>query len=134
MPGEVLYFDSSALVKLIVPEGESAALLALLPRYKRHVSSALASVEVKRALHRASAGEASEKRANQVLAGLNLLEIDERVLADAADLEPFSLRTLDALHLASALSLGDQLAAMVVYDVRLAAAAQQRGLPVLAPS
>jgi predicted nucleic acid-binding protein len=68
-----------------------------------------------------------------VLAGLHLLRLDDHVLDAAAALGPATLRTLDALHLASALSLGEDLAAVVVYEDRLAGAARQAGLRVLAP-
>ena len=62
-----------------------------------------------------------------------LLPVDDAILEAAAGLEPRELRTLDALHLATALSLGDDLGVMLVYDVRLAAAAQRAGLNVVAP-
>ena len=62
-----------------------------------------------------------------------LVPVDDAILDAAASLEPRELRTLDALHLATALSLGDDLGAMLVYDVRLASAAQHAGLTVVAP-
>ena len=58
----------------------------------------------------------------------------DEVRAVAASIEPVELRTLDAIHLASALSLGDDLAAVLTYDRRMADAAESRGLVVVAPS
>lgn len=82
------------------------------------------------------AGELNPKTrqsAGQVLARVNLLDLDTPILSAASALEPKTLRSLDALHLASALSLGTDLQALVTYDVRLAEAARQAGLEVLAP-
>jgi uncharacterized protein len=131
--GEFLYLDSSALVKLVLPEAESAALLESLAAWPVHVTSELASVEVVRAARRATAEPAVEQRAMEVMAGLHLLKMDADLLAQAARLEPRTLRSLDAIHLASALSLGEDLGAMVIYDGPLAAAAVESGLRVLAP-
>jgi hypothetical protein len=65
---------------------------------------------------------------------VDLVPITRDLLETAADLGPPSLRSLDALHLATALSLGSALDAFVVYDERLARAATEAGLPVVAPS
>lgn len=134
MSGELLYLDSSALIKLVLPEKESRALLQSLADWPVRLSSELAAVEVVRAARRASADPAVEQRAVEILAGLHLLKIDSAVLDRASHLEPRTLRSLDALHLASALSLGEDLGAIVVYDTRLAAAATELGLRVLAPA
>jgi predicted nucleic acid-binding protein len=104
--GELLYLDSSALVKLVLPEAESAALLESLAAWPERVSSELARVEVMRAARRASAGPIAERRAEEILAGLHLLKIDSDILGRASRLGPPALRSLDAIHLASALSLG----------------------------
>jgi uncharacterized protein len=131
--GELLYLDSSALVKLVLPEAESAALIAHLRSWSAHVTSELATVEVMRAARRASMDPAVEQRAEEVLAGVHLLKVDTDLLEWAARLEPRTLRSLDAVHLASALSLGDDLGAIAVYDGPLAAAATASGLRILAP-
>lgn len=131
--GELLYLDSFALVKLILPEAESAALLESLKAWPTRVSSELARVEVMRAARRASADPGVERRAEEVLAGLHLLKIDSDILGRASRLEPPTLRTLDAIHLASALSLGDDLGAIAAYDNGLATAAAASGLEILAP-
>jgi hypothetical protein len=131
--GELLYLDSSALVKLVLPEAESVALLESLKAWPARVSSELARVEVMRAARRAAAGPIAERRVEEILAGLHLLKIDSDILGRASRLGPPTLRSLDAIHLASALSLGDDLGAIAVYDTGLATAAAASGLEVLAP-
>ena len=129
----LLYVDSSALVKLVVAEPETPALMARLSQQPNLVSSAVAAVEVIRAARRASTSEAVVARAREVVRAVHLLAVDARVLDHAADIEPRGLRTFEAIHLASALSIRDDLEAMVVYDQRLAAAAEAAGLKVLTP-
>jgi len=133
MPAGYLYLDSSALVKLVLPEPESAALLSLLADWEMHVSSAVAAVEVPRAARRASASETVGLRAAQVIRGVHLVIIDDEILDIASALEPPSLRSLAAIHLASAIVLQPDLGAFVAYDVRLAEAARQQGIEVLMP-
>ena len=130
----MLYLDSSALVKLVVAEPESPALLKLLRAWPIRVSSALSLAEVPRALRRAGFSAGARRRARDVLARINLVDIDRRVLAGAAALDPTALRTLDAIHLATALSIREDLQAVVTYDRRLTAAAQRAQLEVLAPA
>lgn len=127
----VVYIDSSALVKLVVPEPESDALRAELAGWDRHVSSALARVEVVRACARVD--EKAGRIAEQVVGALDLIALDERVLEEAALLRPVELRSLDSIHLASALLLGDALGVALVYDERLLEAMQATGMPVAAP-
>jgi predicted nucleic acid-binding protein len=131
--GELLYLDSSALVKLVLPEAETGALVATVAAWTC-VTSELAGVEVVRAARRASGDPEVERRAEEVMAGLSLLKIDADVLARAARLEPRILRSLDAIHLASALFLGGDLGAMATYDIALATAARRCGIEVLAPA
>lgn len=128
----VLYVDSSALVKLVVEEVETEALTAVLADALRLASSALARVEVTRVARR-SAGGAVE-RADRLFERIALLPLDEVVLSVATTVGPRSLRSLDALHLASALSLGDDLSALVGYDRRLRDSAEAAGLRTLAPA
>ncbi|HEY4976114.1 MAG TPA: type II toxin-antitoxin system VapC family toxin [Gaiellaceae bacterium] len=127
----VVYIDSSALVKLVVPEPESDALRAELAGWDRHVSSALARVEVVRACARVD--EKAGRIAEQVVGALDLIALDERVLEEAALLRPVELRSFDSIHLASALLLGDALGVALVYDERLLEAMQATGMPVAAP-
>src|SRR3954451_4880706 len=133
MGAELLYLDSSALVKLVLPEAESEALLASLSAWPVRVTSELARVEVVRGARRAAGQPRTEQRADEVFAGLHLLKVDDGIFSAAARLEPRSLRSLDAIHLASAVSLGADLGAIVIYDSNMSAAAKGHGLQVLAP-
>ena len=73
------------------------------------------------------------ERAERVISGIGLVRVDEAVLSGAARLEPAELRTLDAIHLATALSAGEDLGAMICYDDRLAQAAARLGVTMMAP-
>lgn len=131
--GGLVYLDSSALVKLVLPEAESAALIQVLASCLDRVTSSVAVVEVVRAARRASDDPAVERRAREVMAGVHLLQADAPTLDVAAVVEPRALRSFDAMHLAAAIELGDDLAAMVVYDAALARAARAAGINVIAP-
>ena len=129
-----VYLDSSALLKLVVLEPESAVLREFLRTYASRIASTLAEVEVPRALRRAGYGAAEERRAREILARVALIEVDRRILRAAAALGPPSLRSLDAIHLATALSVGQDLAGIVTYDRRLTDAALGADLEVWAPA
>lgn len=129
----LLYLDTSAIVKLVLPEPETEELLRLLSDRPERVTSALARVEVLRAVRRAGEDGAVFRRAEEVLARLGLIEIGPAILNAAARLEPRRLRSLDAIHLATALSLGEHLGGISTYDSRLAEAAEANGVEVLAP-
>jgi uncharacterized protein len=126
------YVDSSALVKLAVREPESAALRRYLGSRRPLVSSALARTEVARAL--VPLGSEAVQRGRDVLARVDLLRLNNRVLDSAGMLAPPDLRSLDAIHLASAQQLGSDLRGFVTYDERLASAARSRGLRVVRPA
>lgn len=126
-----VYLDSSALVKLVVTEPESTALRQFLRRRSERVSSALARVEVLRAVR--SHGEAAIQRAASVLSRVRLLRVDAAVLDAAAGLDPRVLRSLDAIHIASALELGDDLDSLVTYDRRMSEAVAMLGIALRAP-
>jgi len=128
-----VYLDSSAILKLVVPEPESAALEAELGRWPDWVSSQLAAVECRRALKRVQAPAAFRARADQVLASITLVRIDESVLRLAESVGPRTLRTLNAIHVATAVSLGDHPEAFYTYDGRQADAARRLGLTVRRP-
>lgn len=130
----LVYLDSSALVKLVVMEPETRVLVELLQEHSGHVSSALVLTEVPRALRRAGFGAVERRRAREVLARVALIDVDRRTLATAAGLDPPMLRTLDAIHLATVLTLHGDLAGLVTYDRRLAAAARRAHVEVLAPA
>jgi len=126
-----IYVDSSAIVKLVVREPESAALRRYLRRRRPLVSSALAGAEVPRAL--LPAGEEAVSRGRSVLRRFDLVRVNDRVLDAAGLLLPAELRTLDAVHLASAALLGEEVRAVVTYDARMAEAARRLDYRVVAP-
>ena len=128
----VSYVDSSAIVKLVVREPESAALRRFLRRRRPLVASGLARTEVVRAVR--SLGTEALRRADEVLARFELVRITDRILAAAGALEPSELGTLDAIHLATASHFGATLQHVVTYDSRMADAARAMGLAVVAPS
>jgi predicted nucleic acid-binding protein len=131
---KALYLDSSALVKLVLPEPETGALMGFLAAWPDRLSSALARVEVLRALRRARANRAARRRAHRILSHVALIRIDDVVLDAAARLGPPELRSLDAIHLATARSVQDGLAGIVTYDPRLARAAVRSRVKVWSPS
>jgi predicted nucleic acid-binding protein len=128
-----VYLDASALVKLVHAEPETEALRAFLADMSLLLTSRVAQVEVRRAVARI-AEPGDDEHVRSVLEGLQTIELDAAV-ADAAGLaEPVSLRSLDAIHLASVLAVSDAVEAVVTYDLRLADAARQAGLEVVAPA
>jgi predicted nucleic acid-binding protein len=129
--GRVTYLDSSAFLKLILLETESRALERSLTRSARLVSSALLETEARRAALRVDPRylEIVEIR----LASVTCVAVSRDVLVAAGSLRPAGLRSLDAIHLATALALGDELDYVVTYDERMAAAAEALGLEVRSP-
>jgi uncharacterized protein len=125
------YLDSSAIVKLAVREAESVALRRFLRRRRPLVTSSLARTEVLRAL--LPAGDDAVAAGRQVLTRLDLIRVSNRVLDEAAALLPIRIRSLDAIHLATAGQLRQDLGALVSYDDRMAEAARHVGHRVVAP-
>jgi uncharacterized protein len=119
-------------VKLPLREVEKDALLRELGEWGGFASSSLLEVESLRACARYGADY--ERAAREWMEGLSLLPIDDGVLDIAAELEPAGLRSLDALHLATAISLGDEVGAFFTYDDRLGCAAKENGLAVAQPA
>jgi predicted nucleic acid-binding protein len=126
----VLYLDASAIVKLARREPETPDLVDAVRRDPALVSSVLSWTEVVRAVRRAGGDTA---RAEAVLGGVALVPIDDGIVRAAADMEPATLRSLDAIHLATVLTLADDLDRLVTYDARLADAASGVGIDVAAP-
>ena len=126
------YLDSSAIVKLVIDEPESGALRRFLRRRRPLLSSALARTEVLRAL--ILEGEVGITRGRSVLARLDLVRVNDRVLSAAALLLPPDLRSLDAIHLATAQQLGGDLGQITTYDDRMISAAQLLGLKTSSPA
>ncbi|TQN35682.1 hypothetical protein FHU33_4910 [Blastococcus colisei] len=130
----MIYLDSSAVVKLILQEAESDELESWLTVSRAKaplVSSALTRVEVLRACRRVD--ETLLTPARNLLRGIDLLPMDSAIVESAAELSPAVLRSLDAMHLATALQLDADLEALIAYDARLAEAARAHGLTVDQP-
>jgi len=130
-----LYIDSSALVKLVQREAESAALRRFLRRRQDsgRVTSALARVEVVRAV--AGAGPNAISHARRQVGRIDQINLDRDLLDAAAALAPaMVLRSLDAIHLACALALGAELGGVITYDQRMQKAAQSLGMAVESPA
>ncbi len=133
MSGRAVYLDTSAFVKLIVAEPESVALRARLRRWPDRASATLLRTETVRALRR-SGNDHLVGQARRLFRGVLLIRLDEPLLDHAGDLEAAELRSLDAVHLAAALSIGPDLGVLLTYDDRLREAALAQGLDVDSPS
>jgi predicted nucleic acid-binding protein len=127
-----VYLDASAAVKLVVSEPESASVRQFLASQLTRVSSRVLDVELMRAVARASPGALDQAQA--LLDVTEFVELNVAITERAARLEPGGLRSLDAIHLASALVLGDDLDAFITYDARQADAARALGLAVGVPT
>ena len=126
------YVDTSALVKMIVYEQETNALSGwLLQQDEPLVCCDLVRAELVRATRRRHSDRVV--RARQVLEAIVLTRLTPAILDHAGRLDPIGMTTLDAVHMAAALDLGDDLSGLVTYDDRLAAAAEANGVAVLAP-
>jgi predicted nucleic acid-binding protein len=127
-----VYLDSSAFIKLVVEEAESAAVRTFLAsRDARRVSSALLRTEALRAVRHLGPDALATVR--EGLRRVDLIGIDDRILDGAGTLEPQVLRTLDAIHLATAMAVGDDLESIVTYDERMVDAARLLGLSTATP-
>ncbi|MEX0865099.1 MAG: type II toxin-antitoxin system VapC family toxin [Acidimicrobiia bacterium] len=129
---EVWYIDSSAIVKLVAQEAESVALRRFVRRRGPLVASALVRTEVHRAV--LGLGERFHRRAADVLRGIDLVRVNNQVLDDAGLLESATVRSLDAIHLATAALFDRTLSGVITYDSRMAGAARLHGWTVSSPS
>jgi hypothetical protein len=130
----MIYLDSAAVVKLAHAEPQSQALRDWLDDRAGTgwISSVLVEVESFRALARHAPD--AVPRLQRVLDLIELVGLDPRVRIRAQAARPVTVRSLDAIHLATALHAGDRLTSFVTYDRRLSDAAAEAGLPVGAPS
>ncbi len=126
------YLDSSAIVKLVIAEPESAALRRYVRTRRPLVSSALARTEVLRTL--LLLGDVALARGRRVLRTIELIRVNDRVFEAAGTLPSPEVRSLDAIHLATAQQLGDDVGVVVTYDVRMADAAAELGLNTHSPA
>ncbi len=124
--------DSSALVKLIVNEPKSQSFSTWLKNCKHDLFvSEIAHTEVARAIARVDAN--LQGHLKNVLERFGTIRVSSQILTIAGVLTPTNLRTLDAIHLASCLILGDDLKGFVTYDSAQADAASHNGITVIAP-
>jgi len=130
----MIYLDSAAIVKLVHAEAETEALRDWLDERAETgwTSSVLAEIESSRALAR-HAPEAVA-RLHLILDLIDLVELDAGIRILAQTVKPATVRSLDAIHLATALRIRPQLTAFVTYDKRLADAVQAAGLTVNMPA
>jgi len=128
----VSYIDSSAIVKLIIEEQETAALRRHLRGPRALVSSALARTEVRRAV--LQLGTSAVRRADDVLKRIELVRLNNAVMNAAGLMKPDEIRSLDAIHLATAALFEATLNDLVTYDARMATAARAHGWAVTSPS
>lgn len=127
----VAYLDTSAIAKLVLDEPGSWAMRRWFVEAERVTSSRIGVIETRRAANREVHDQA---HLDDVIHSLEVIELDGAIAGAAQTIGPPSLRTLDAIHLASALALGPELDAFVTYDDRLADAARGVGLPVVRPA
>lgn len=126
----VAYVDSSALTKLILDEYDSPAMRRWYVESDRVFCSRIGVVETRRAVAR---GQPDPAHLDVILRSVEVVEFDVEIARQAAMVAPKSLRTLDAIHVASAAALAPEIDAFVTYDDRLASAALAVGLTVVRP-
>jgi uncharacterized protein len=127
-----VYLDTSVLGRILLDEPDTPAIRRELGHFERHISSSLLSVE----LHRLGLRENMLAFVSELLSGKVLIPVDTQILAAAETIAPPTVATLDAIHLATAVSLSNagKLDALMTYDKQLASGAREHGLEVLAPS
>jgi predicted nucleic acid-binding protein len=130
----MIYLDSAAVVKLVHAEPESVALRSWLDERAdiQWISSVLTEIESFRALARYAPEAIS--RLPAVLDQIDLIDLDQRIRMLAQTVTPATVRSLDSIHLATALRSRSSLTSFVTYDKRLLDAAQAAGLPIDAPA
>jgi len=127
----VAYIDASALTKLVLAEPDSVAMRRWYVERERVLCSRIGIVETRRAVVR---HEHDPMHLDAIMASVEIIELDRSIARSAAIIPPIGLKTLDAIHLASALAIADEVDAFVTYDLRLAEAARAAGLPVVRPA
>ncbi len=125
------YVNSSALVKLVLDEADAGAMRRWYVEAERIICSVVGLIETRRAIARKVD---ADERVDVILGSVVRMDVDDVIARVAAALSPTTLRTLDAIHLATAREIGGELDAFVTYDDRLADAARGIGLPVVRPA
>lgn len=133
MNGEAVYLDTSAFVKLFLPESDAPALTQYLASRTPRVSAMLLRTEALRTAIRAGLSPQRMLLVRALLESVSFMVADQTLSDEAGVLRPPELRSLDAVHLATARALGTRLSALVTYDQRLADAARWYGMPVVSP-
>jgi uncharacterized protein len=129
----VIYIDTSAFLKLVRAEDETEALQEFLAEHRRPlISSVLLVIETRRAVLREDV--ALLPRADVLLTRVGQVGLSHGLVESASRLPDRALRSLDAIHLATTLLLGDEVEAFITYDKRLASAARSQGVTVTAPT
>lgn len=124
--------DSSALVKTIAEESESEALIRFLRDWPYRISSAVLRTEAMRAARHL--GQDGIRRTSAALERVELVAVSDELLEDAGFIDPLTVRTLDAIHLATAKVLQDRIGVLVTYDRRMVEGAENLGFAVSSPS
>ena len=127
-----VYLDSSAVAKLFLPEPERSALEGALLERRGLLTSRLSLTECGRIVTRLGR-EVTDRFIEDVFGPFVLIDLSSDILRAAGGLQPSGLRSLDAIHVASALSLGDPSLEIITYDQRMAEAARAHGLTVVQP-
>jgi uncharacterized protein len=133
VPGSLVYLDASAIAKLVVVERESSAITRFLVDWESRVTSRISAVEVTRAVRRTARRELVG-RTEALLDSVAFVELSPEIAHLAGRLDPIMLRSLDVVHIASALSLGSDAGPFVTYDARMQGAATAAGLDVQVPA
>jgi hypothetical protein len=128
----LIYVDTSALMKLVWPEQGTEATYAFVGDREDLISSALLTVEARQAAFRAE--PAALTRVDLLLARFEYIQLSDAVIETASRLPDPMLRSLDAIHLATALLIRDDIDVLLSYDERLLTAASAHGLPTAAPA
>jgi predicted nucleic acid-binding protein len=124
------YLDSSAILKYVFAEPERPAMVKALT--SQAISSELARLEVKRAVYRINPKDIA--LANEELSRVNFVSISNQVLTVAESFTgSVTLATLDAIHVATAISLGNQIDGIITYDKQMVTNAGLMGIKVLSP-
>lgn len=131
MNRRLVYLESSAAVKLIIDEAEGTALKRWLSAWPMRVTSELTAIELVRVVRRRKPHAIAQ--VDTALSLVSLRPVTDEVVILAGLVEPVTLKTLDAIHLATAVMLREAIGCFVTYDERLAAAARAVDLPVAAP-
>jgi predicted nucleic acid-binding protein len=127
----LVYLDASAILKLVTDEPGSADLRAFLADRPARATSVVGVIETRRNARKVRGDQ--HDHVTFILGAFEVIELSPELIDAAVRVRPRTLRTLDAIHIASAVELGRDLASFVTYDRRQADAAREAGLPVASP-